>query len=153
MRAYRKLKVFVSQEDRGNSENCNKQTYKAVYKLSVPVHEEYYDQCREQQAAKNCRPQVYNTVKMPEHKQVEKCIQCLNNRVSWRDFSPAGMTLSFKTAPADYRDKITLPDFGSAGHTVRIALDKAFIKRQSVNAHVKKASYTSTENKYKHIND
>lgn len=82
MRAERQTKVIVRQEDRCNTEQCNEQAYKAVYKLGVPVHEEYYDQRREQQAGEYCRPELYNAVKMPKYKQVEQCVQSLDYSVS-----------------------------------------------------------------------
>ena len=153
MRAERQTKVIVRQEDRCNTEQCNEQAYKAVYKLGVPVHEEHNYQCREQQAGEYCRPELYNAVKVPEHKQIEQCVQSLDYSVSWGDLCSAGMAFSFKTAPADYRYKITLSDFSTAGHAVRVPFDKALVQRQPVDANVKKASDTGSENKYKHIND
>lgn len=153
MRAERQTKVIVRQEDRCNTEQCNEQAYKAVYKLGVPVHKEHNYQCRKQQAAEYCRPELYNAVKVPEHKQIEQSIQRFNYSVSRGDLCSAGMAFSFKTAPADYRYKITLSDFSTAGHAVRVPFDKALVQRQPVDANVKKASDTGSENKYKHIND
>ena len=153
MRAERQTKVIVRQEDRCNTEQCNEQAYKAVYKLRVPVHKEHNYQCRKQQAAEYCRPELYNAVKVPEHKQIEQSIQRFNYSVSRGDLCSAGMAFSFKTAPADYRYKITLSDFSTAGHAVRVPFDKALVQRQPVDANVKKASDTGSENKYKHIND
>ena len=79
--------------------------------------------------------------------------QRFNYSVSCRYLCTAASTLSTKYAPAYYRYQVTPFDRLTAGHTVRISLDKTFIFRQSVYADIKKTAYARSEDEHKYIND
>lgn len=136
VRLERKACVLVHQKDGCHSEKAYEDTDERVYELGVPVHKEHYDERREQQTGEYRRYEKNNSVIMPEDEQIAQSVQKLDHRVSRGYPGTAAVTFAPQTAPADYRDKVTLSYLGAAGHTVGVAFYQALSKRKTVDADI-----------------
>lgn len=117
----------IRQKRGGNREQCNEEQNTQIHLQRVPVHEADDNQQGEQNTNDD---RVGGYIQSQQCGYVSQRIERFDNGILCRDFRTAVPAFTTQEQPAENRNQIPPPDFLTAGHTVRSALDQGFVLRQ-----------------------